>query len=533
MKIPTISLIIPAAFIITSCASQKKSADFKSMPVEQRWNSKHINCNDVKPTADAYRDGYQRCLVSETVDGKDIPLLSIASVFENKYVDFENENRFYSCWTRDLYWGFLGWAQAGDDSVLQVMKDCIRSLIIAKNKNQALGKYNPPINDKRFYIPQAFCKGFAIANDFMPQNAEAQAHFILLAKNYYNLSGDSDFIKSIWNDIKYVAETIEKMDTNGNLIPDYIGGSYDYQGVGINTEEPHLTATVIAAYRAVNDLAKVTDDDNAAEYYANLAQRLKIQMNKPVSDDGLWLPDKKHYVNMRFINMDGKKPRLDERFFPYENLTPIFYNIPDKKRKKYIFNLLNANFKKFYGLKYGPMYVAAAAHNEKSEFDFTSTPWLGFVDVFIRLRDLPDYNKQWDKTNFINASEIFKLLIDHAYDNPPGCFTEGMGIFGYLSGCSGRAWDNGNFFHTLIVGICGLEKTQFGISISQPKQLINSPINDLENMCWRNAVYNFQWKGNGQKIKQITVDGKLIKPESNGKYLLKNPEGNHNVIISL
>ncbi len=286
----TLTLVFVAFFIAGCCCPNKKNMKPKQISVKERWDSKHVTCKDIKPTNDAYRDGYQRCLVSATIDGENIPILSIASVFENKYVPYEDTNRFYSVWTRDLYWGFLGWAQAGDDSVLQVMKDSIRSLIIAKNKNQALGKYNPPINDKRYYIPQAFCKGFEIANDFMPQNAESQAHFILLARNYYNLTGDSDFINSIWKDLKYVADTIEKMDTNGNLIPDYIGGSYDYQGVGINSEEPHLTATVIAAYRAMNELSKISGEKKLVSHYAKLAKNLKIQMNKPVSEDGLWLP---------------------------------------------------------------------------------------------------------------------------------------------------------------------------------------------------------------------------------------------------
>jgi|GEM_PF-2900600 len=108
------------------------------------------------------------------------------------------------------------------------------------------------------------------------------------------------------------------------------------------------------------------------------------------------------------------------------------------------------------------MYAAPGVKHERTEFDFSSIPWLGFLDVFIRVRDLPDYNKKWDETNFDNASKIFKLLLDHAYDVPPACFTEGMGPYRYLTGCAGRSWDNGNFFHTLIVGLCGLEKSRFG-----------------------------------------------------------------------
>ncbi len=234
---------------------------------------------------------------------------------------------------------------------------------------------------------------------------------------------------------------------------------------------------------------------------------------------------------MRIINKEGQKPHIDERFIPYENLTPIFYGITSKEQEKNIFDNLNTNFKKFYDLKYGPMYVAGAAKNEKSEFEFTSTPWLGFLDVFIRVRDLPEYNAKWDEKNYNNASKVFKLLLDHAYDIPPACFTEGMGIYGYLSGCSGRSWDNGNFFHTLIVGICGLEKSQYGISITAPKQLKGSPVSELDNMYWRNAVYKFEWKGKGGKIKKVTVDDKVIKPEADGNYLLKDSEGEHEVIV--
>jgi|GEM_PF-3007360 len=69
--------------------------------------------------------------------------------------------------------------------------------------------------------------------------------------------------------------------------------------------------------------------------YTKLAENLKIQMNKPVSEDGLWMPDKKQYVNMRIINKEGKRTQIIDTFIPYENLTPILRHNKQRTGKRY------------------------------------------------------------------------------------------------------------------------------------------------------------------------------------------------------
>jgi len=124
------------------------------------------------------------------------------------------------------------------------------------------------------------------------------------------------------------------------------------------------------------------------------------------------------------------------------------------------------------------------------------------------------------------------MLMEHAGDAGGIPFPEGAGVYGYLTGGAGRSWDNGNFFHMLVCGVYGLEKSRDGISISVPQKIDNVPLTEMLNFCWRDAVYNFHWKGEGSKISKVLINGDAVKPES-GKYKLTAASGEHEVLIIL
>jgi hypothetical protein len=251
-------------------------------------------------------------------------------------------------------------------------------------------------------------------------------------------------------------------------------------------------------------------------------------MNLPVEKGGLWkdLPNGGGYfVNQRNhindINESGG--RVDDRFIPYENLVPIFCGMTTKARAGVIFTQLDQHFDEFYPLKWGPMYVAPAGHDKNSVISCSSTPWLGFLDVYLRCK----------LDHAANRSAIFKLLIDHAYDVPAAPFAEGAGIHGSLTGGAGRAWDNGNFFHCLINGIYGVEKTADGVTLNAPVKMADFPLTQLDNLRWQDAVYNLEWRGEGSKIKKVTVDGRPAAKLSGGRYRIAEKTGTHQVIIDL
>ena len=247
-------------------------------------DTQHVTTADLPLVDDAFLQGYTHNEVTDVVQGHDYPTLAIGCEGMSGFRPHEepSTNQSLSVWTRDLAWGFLGWSQAGDDHVLARMKSSLDVLINCMHRNKAAGQYNGwPLNDGRNYIPQAFTNGGTIAGHFFPFCSESQADFLILAHEYWIMSGDDGYIRSIWPETFYVTQTLEKMDSNSNSLPDQLWGTYDYQSIGTNTEEPLMSAKTALAYRDVAEIARAIGHPDAARPLDRLAERIRIQMNKP------------------------------------------------------------------------------------------------------------------------------------------------------------------------------------------------------------------------------------------------------------
>ena len=494
---------------------------------EPAITSTHVESADCALIDAAFHHGYTRLCVDEPVGDRMLGTLTIQSATEGRLAPNFTPGVPFAVWTRDLYWGFLGWAQAGDAEVLDRMRSSLELLILAMRNNQAYGQSEEfPLDDERFYVPQAWTPGLKTAMGFYPFDSESQADFVLLARDYWRLSGDLDFIRSIWADICYVTKTIEVLDTDGNSLPDRLSGSYDYQYMGRDTEEPLMCAKTVESYRAVAQLARELGRDAIAERYEPLAERVRQTMNRPVDEGGLWLPVSAdggggHYVNSRSIRKGAEG--LDARFIPYENIGPVFFDVPTREQEDAIYRHLDAGFDTYYDLKYGPMYTAGTVPLNDEASLYSSTPWLGFLDVYLRCR----------RGHEGRRSDIWQLLMDHAGAVRPDVpFAEGIGVNGTLTGGAGRSWDNGNYFHTLIVGIYGIEKSSAGVRITPPVPLKSAPVTELKNVRWRDAVIDFTWQGSGARLKEIRVDGET-RGGPCAEFLLTEPTGHHTVIVVL
>jgi hypothetical protein len=484
-----------------------------------------VASEDVKTLEAAFQHGYVHNIVAEKFDGEEIQTLTIQCTDESIHKaegQLPYARTQYSVWTRDLYWGFLGWSQAGDDKVLDMMKSSLQLLIKAKNKNQALGQSKVwPLNDERFYIPQAYTTGLVTAMDFFPWCSESQADFLLLASNYWKLSGDSLFVESMWPEIVYVTQTLELLDTDGNSLPDALWGSYDYMWLKTDSEEPLMSAKTSLAYNSVAEMARMLGKDGYAQRLEKKAALIRETMNKPIGEGGLWKNEGQGGYFVQSRNIAKGNTTIDDRFIPYDNLVPMWCGVTRHSQDVAIFQKLDAGFDTIYDLKYGPMYCAPAAHNAGSVMDCSSVTWLAFLDVY--LRGKKDYAD--------NRSRIYDLLMKHAGDAGGIPFPEGAGVYGSLTGGAGRSWDNGNFFHMIICGMYGLEKTRKGILISNPERIDKVPLTELLNFCWREAIYNFHWTGLGNSISKVICDGKELKTP--GKWMLDSDRGIHEVEIVL
>lgn len=517
-------LLLFSAFLWQGCEPSGEQASgeqaFRDLVPE------HVKSSDFEIFGEAFLHGYSHNIIYESIRDESYPTLTIQCV-DNGVHKSEQEllpdRDHYSVWTRDLYWGFKGWVQAGDDRVLEMMKTSLLLLIEAKARNQALGQSELwPLNNQRFYIPQAYVNGLKSALSLYPWCSESQADFLLLAHDYWAQSADLDFIRSIWEEILYVTETLELLDTDGNALPDALQGSYDYMWIKEDSEEPLMCAKTSLAYQSVAKLAREMGDLSLASHLESLALRIKETMNKPLEEGGLWKENEEggHYVQMRVITPGNK--HIEEAFIPYNNLVPIWCGMTTPKQEQAIFNHLDRNFNSIYNLEYGPIYCAPAGRNEQSVMDCSSVTWLAFLDVYLR-------GVSGHKTK---RSLIYQKTMDQKEIVAGVPFPEGAGVYGYLTGGAGRSWDNGNFFHLILCGIYGIEKDRNGIAVSDPNPLDGVPLSELKNVRWRDASYHMEWKGSGTLISKITLNGRPLKKEA-GIYLLEKEKGSHEVEITL
>ncbi len=279
-------------------------------------DTQHVTTPDLPVVDDAFLQGYTHNETTDVIQGQDYPTLDIqcnGTMFGYRPHDETSTNQHLSVWTRDLMWGYLGWSQAGDDHALARIQSSLNVLINCLHRNQAVGKNKSwPLADGRYYIPQAFTNGGKIAKSFFPFCSESQADFLLLAHEYWLMSADDTYIRQIWPEILYVTETLEKMDSNGNALPDQLWGTYDYQGIGRNTEEPLMSAKTALAYHDVAEMARSIGQPGVARPLEKLAERIQVQMNKPVDKGGLWKPlphGGGYFVNQR--NHINEKRRHD------------------------------------------------------------------------------------------------------------------------------------------------------------------------------------------------------------------------------
>ena len=109
--------------------------------------SEHVESNDMPIIKDAFEHGYLHNCINCPIPGGTIPTLEIQCTGLGHHHTI-SQDRLGATWVRDLYWGYIGWIQAGDTEVLDRMRTSLEHLIIAKNVNQALGQSEEwPLND--------------------------------------------------------------------------------------------------------------------------------------------------------------------------------------------------------------------------------------------------------------------------------------------------------------------------------------------------------------------------------------------------
>lgn len=122
----------------------------------------------------------------------------------------------------------------------------------------------------------------------------------LACEEYYQMTGDMDFLKEIYPYMAKQANNCEKMLNGDDLLEIEAWNMLDWApmdtpGSGIIT---HQNAWLVEAYRRTAKVAKILGKDSDADRYLKIAEKIKIGINKR-----LWSDEKQAYIDC--IRADG------------------------------------------------------------------------------------------------------------------------------------------------------------------------------------------------------------------------------------
>lgn len=135
---------------------------------------------------------------------------------------------------------------------------------------------------------------------------DSQTGYLINTAEQFDLCGDVRWLQSHKEACERALEWLMNRDSNGNgifeMMNDYAreGKSSDWLDViWASFENGFVNAQMYYALCLWAECEEVLGDSGKADRYRTAARRMKEHFNKPVSEGGFWLPEKKQYVYWR------------------------------------------------------------------------------------------------------------------------------------------------------------------------------------------------------------------------------------------
>lgn len=168
--------------------------------------------------------------------------------------------------------------------------------------------------------------------------------FVLMVLRDYLFTGDREYLLSLWDNVKRAMDSIEKIDTDGDGLPDYDTKRNTYDAWNFSGASAYISVLWLAALKASTVIAQRVGDSARYEKWSGLLAKGRKSL-----DDKLW--------NGEYYNLwvDGKETdeslmtaQLDGEWFL--RMAGLDGNVPDDKVRKTVEVVFSNNFDSEQGL---------------------------------------------------------------------------------------------------------------------------------------------------------------------------------------
>ncbi|MBE6773752.1 MAG: hypothetical protein E7544_05960 [Ruminococcaceae bacterium] len=123
--------------------------------------------------------------------------------------------------------------------------------------------------------------------------------FVLMALRDYLFTGDRGYLMSLWGNVKRAMDSIEKLDTDGDGLPDYDTKRNTYDAWNFSGTPTYISVLWLAALKAGAAIAEKTGDNTYREKWENLLEKGKKSL-----EERLW--------NGEYYNLWRNEAETDE-----------------------------------------------------------------------------------------------------------------------------------------------------------------------------------------------------------------------------
>ncbi len=262
--------------------------------------------------------------------------------------------------------------------------------------------------------------------------------FVLMVLRDYLFTGDRDYLLSLWENVKRAMDSIEKIDTDGDGLPDYDTKRNTYDAWNFSGASAYISLLWLAALRAATVIAETVKDYDRLEKWETVLKKGKKSL-----EDKLWNGEYYNlWINGKEIDESLMTNQLDGEWFL--RMTGLSGNLSDDRIRQVVEYIFRENFDKEQGLV-----NATVPKNRKTTIHTykncqAGAVWTGIGYAFAALALSVGLNEISDTT--VDSIHINQLRLGHFWDHWE-CghhYTRPMSSWSTLLAASGMAVDYEN-----------------------------------------------------------------------------------------
>lgn len=192
-------------------------------------------------------------------------------------------------------------------------------------------------------VHHLFLPGFEKVDDSY-ERVDMNMQFVLMVLRDYLFTGDRDYLMSLWDNVKRAMDSIEKIDTDGDGLPDYDTKRNTYDAWNFSGASAYISILWLAALKAAAVIAEKAGDSTRCERWSTVLEKGRKSLEKKLWNGeyyNLWVDGKQTDESLMTDQLDGEW---------FLRMMGLEGNLSDDRIRQVTEFIFHSNFDKQQGL---------------------------------------------------------------------------------------------------------------------------------------------------------------------------------------